>query len=326
MWLAGIDGLDACTLRPAQPIYTAAPLFRDGLTDPLPERLGVLDGDREHVAVPEITIEQRFKREAFTSLGPARSAEGLGLLKSPRLDEALEELAETNGEAGGVRSRLMAAAFDYAKDVGRNHVDIEALADLLADAGKRCRRSEAEVAGYGLEGMIAWALERSPEDPAPKPHYPDNGLPAEEAAARLKMEIAATVGAAVAWTATASAAHPGTKVPPPPVEGIKAGAGIGKTGEAITQIAAIPGVEQMNIEIYVPDHRLAMEMAERVRAVVADIVYGLIADYAARNRTPKPTQRRNGLLVVSPSRRQRGPSSQGADSPAARRSKAPLRR
>ena len=89
-WLAGIEGLDECTLRPAQPIYTAAPLFRDGLADPLPERLGVLAGDRELVAVPEITIEQRFKREAFASLGPVRSAEGLGLLKSPRLDEALE--------------------------------------------------------------------------------------------------------------------------------------------------------------------------------------------------------------------------------------------
>ena len=81
--------------------------------------------------------------------------------------------------------------------------------------------------------MIAWALERSPEDPAPKPHYPDNGLPADEAAARLKMEMAAAVGAAVAWTATASAADPGTVVDPPPVVGIKAGAGIGKTGAAI---------------------------------------------------------------------------------------------
>ena len=98
-WLAGIEGLDECTLRPAQPIYTAAPLFRDGLADPLPERLGVLDGERELVAVPEITIEQRFKREAFASLGPVRSAEGLGLLKSPRLDAALERLAEANGEA-----------------------------------------------------------------------------------------------------------------------------------------------------------------------------------------------------------------------------------
>ena len=178
-WLAGIDGLDECTLRPAQPIYTAAPLFRDGLADPLPERLGVLDGERELVAVPEITIEQRFKREAFTSLGPVRSAEGLGLLKSPRLDEALERLAEANGEAGGVRSRLMAAAFDYAKDVGRNHVDIEALAEFLADAGKRYRR--AGRGGWlrpgGHDRLGAGAVARGPS--RHRPHYPDNGLPAD---------------------------------------------------------------------------------------------------------------------------------------------------
>ena len=54
-WLAGIDGLDACSLRPAQQIY-AARLFHDGLTEPLPERLGVLAGERDLSAVPEITI------------------------------------------------------------------------------------------------------------------------------------------------------------------------------------------------------------------------------------------------------------------------------
>ena len=54
------------------------------------------------------------------------------------------------------------------------------------------------------------------------------------------------------------------RAPPPPVVGIKAGAGLGKTGAALEQIAAIPGIEQMNIEIYVPDHRLAEELAERV--------------------------------------------------------------
>ena len=31
----------------------------------------------------------------------------------------------------------MAAAFDYAKDVGRDHVDIDALAEALAEAAKR---------------------------------------------------------------------------------------------------------------------------------------------------------------------------------------------
>ena len=79
----GVDGLDACTFNAIQVIYTAAPRFRSGLSDPVPVRLGMLDGERDLVAVPEIRVEQRLKREAFTSLGPIRSAEGLGLLESP---------------------------------------------------------------------------------------------------------------------------------------------------------------------------------------------------------------------------------------------------
>src|SRR4051812_10973473 len=104
--------------------------------------------------------------------------------------------------------------------------------------------------------MIAWCLERAPEDPPPRPHYPEAGLPAEEASARLKAEMAAAVGAAVAWRATA------TEGEAPPVVGIKAGAGLGKTGCALEQIAAVPGSDQMNLEIYVPTQALA----DRARA------------------------------------------------------------
>ena len=243
-WLAGVDGLDKCTFNAIQPIYTAAPRFRSGLSDPMPERLGMLDGERDLVAVPEIRVEQRLKREAFTSLGPVRSAEGLGLLESPRLDAALERLAEAKGEAGGVRALLMNAMFEYAKDVGRDHVDIDALAEALADVAA-AYRSAGEIAGYGLESMIAWALERSPEETAPRPHYPENGLPAEEATARLRQEMAAAVGCSSRVARDQRLGRGGSQC--------RAGAaggrhqsrrGVGKTGTALEQIAAIPGVEQ----------------------------------------------------------------------------------
>ena len=77
----------------------------------------------------------RADREQSASYGPVQSAEGLGLLPSPRLDAALERLAGTGGATGTVRWALLQAAFAYAKDVGRDHVDIEALADALAAAG-----------------------------------------------------------------------------------------------------------------------------------------------------------------------------------------------
>ena len=167
IWLGGVEGLDPSTFNAIQVIYTAPPRFRSGLADPLPVRLGMLDGELDVVPVPPIHVEQRYRREAFTGLGPVRSAEGLGLLRSPRLDAALERLAEANGEAGGVRSRLMAAAFAYIADAGRDHVDIDALAEALAEAAAPYR-TQGEIAGYGLEGLIAWCLERSPaEDTAP---------------------------------------------------------------------------------------------------------------------------------------------------------------
>ena len=83
--------------------------------------------------------------------------------------------------------------------------------------------------------------------------------------------MAAAVGAAVAWWATGEP-EPVEGVidvngaPPPPVVGFKAGAGLGKTGCALEQIAAIPGVEQLNVEIYVPGHKLAEELAQRARS------------------------------------------------------------
>ena len=269
-WLAGIEGLDESTLRPAQPIYTAGPIFRDGLADPMPERLGVLDGDCELVPVPEISVEQRFKREAFASLGPVRSAEGLGLVQlHPRLDAALERLGADAGAAGAVRGGIMRCIYAYIRDAGRDHVDIEALPEFLAEVGGQYRAPD-EVAGYGLELMITWALERAPDDLPPRAHYPDNGLPADEATARLRQAMAASVGAAVAWQAVNVTAEGAIDVNlVPPVVGIKAGAGLGKTGSALEQIAAIPGVEQMNIEVYVPDHRLAEELADRINAMVA---------------------------------------------------------
>ena len=106
-WLADVEGLDRCTLQPNQPIYTAAPVFRDGLQDPMPERLGMLDGEHELVAVPRIEMPRQIERARFTSLGPVRSAEGLGLLGSPGMDAALERLVELGGASGEVRSVLL---------------------------------------------------------------------------------------------------------------------------------------------------------------------------------------------------------------------------
>ena len=83
----------------------------------------------------------------------------------------------------------------------------------------------------------------------------------------------------------------------PPVVGIKAGAGLGKTGAALEQIAAIPGIEQMNVEVFVPDHRLAEELAERAKACGAAPVGVLVIRGRGRERHGRRSHVREGRLA-----------------------------
>lgn len=241
-------------MRPNQPIYCAAPAYLDGLQDPLPERMGLLDGTLERVPVPvDLAPRPRATRERVATVVPAFSAEGLGLLPSPGLDAALERLS-----AGAVRDVLLRGIFAYINDVGRERVDVAALAEALAAAAAPYR-APGEIAAYNLESMIGWCLGQVPPEPAPPtPHYPARGLPAAEAAARLRAEVAAFLERATAWHAA-----PDT---PPPVVGIKAAAGLGKTEATIRALAAIPGVEAMHVEYYVPGHKLGAELVARLRA------------------------------------------------------------
>ena len=113
--------------------------------------------------------------------GRCARPKALACSSSPRLDEALEQLAEANGEAGGVRSRLMAAAFDYAKDVGRDHVDIDALAEVPGRSGRavpqRGRGGGLRPGGHDRLGAGAFARGAADQSRTTR----SNGLPAEEA-------------------------------------------------------------------------------------------------------------------------------------------------
>jgi hypothetical protein len=55
VWLRAAP-VDHSLFNPAQLVYTAGPLFTDGLADPLPERLAVLFGADDVVAVPDPAV------------------------------------------------------------------------------------------------------------------------------------------------------------------------------------------------------------------------------------------------------------------------------
>ena len=172
-WLAGVDGLDESTLRPAQPIYTAAPSSAAGWSTRCPSAWACSTASASWSPVPEITIEQRFKREAFTSLGPVRSAEGLGLLQpAPALDAALERLAEAGGAAGSVRSGLMRCRLRLRRRCrprSRRHRG----PGRVPGRGSRAVPQRREVAGYGLESADRLGAGAGARQTAATPHYPD---------------------------------------------------------------------------------------------------------------------------------------------------------
>lgn len=53
-WFAS-SPVDHAVFRTVQAIYTAAPIFEDGLIDPVPERVGFLDDGADEVCVPDLT-------------------------------------------------------------------------------------------------------------------------------------------------------------------------------------------------------------------------------------------------------------------------------
>lgn len=93
-WLNSSPKLDRCSYAPAQPIYTAAPIFADGAEDPLPRRLRVIPGPPVPVPGPAALApspappprplprpsDTRASRYAYAALAQAtarvRAAEG----------------------------------------------------------------------------------------------------------------------------------------------------------------------------------------------------------------------------------------------------------
>jgi hypothetical protein len=81
-WLCGYEPgtkdrrwpmIDGAVFSPAQPIYTAAPLIL-GMRDPMPQRSGMLFGETDEVAAPEIAPEHR--RSGYSGHGAGSQAPG----------------------------------------------------------------------------------------------------------------------------------------------------------------------------------------------------------------------------------------------------------
>lgn len=143
--------VDPVTFRPAQPTYTAAPLFHDGV-DPLPCRLAVVPGARDVVPVPAVIIRQRPAPNVAPLggiLGSIRATRGAPAMRFAALLRVVREAGE-----GERHSKLLWAslkAHDLVQDGSISAISArDALVQAAMDAGGVDQRNAQRTAEYGL--------------------------------------------------------------------------------------------------------------------------------------------------------------------------------
>lgn len=82
-WFAGCE-VDHATFRPAQPIFTARPIFDAGMPDPVPDRLLMLPGARDVVPVPAPALLRPVRVEPRRAAAPDAGQGGAGALAYAR--------------------------------------------------------------------------------------------------------------------------------------------------------------------------------------------------------------------------------------------------
>ena len=138
--------VDPVTFRPAQPIYTAAPLFPGGV-DPLPARLALVGGARPVVAVPPPAMLRPLRTPPAP---PQRTADGIG-------DARLEALSRTvrNAPEGTRHRALFWAACRAGEMVAEGRIGPDTAAADLAraamDGGGRDRKNAEATARDGIK-------------------------------------------------------------------------------------------------------------------------------------------------------------------------------
>ena len=141
--------VDPAVFGTVQLIYVARPSFGPGLHDPVPRRSGVWRGESDTIAIPDVLPEP--SPENYTSEGAAFGpAEGL--------DELCDALRERLAGELHVREHLLQAARAYVRQHGPE-IDQAALVEAL-EAVALEHRSQAEVAGYGVDRLVDHVVRR----------------------------------------------------------------------------------------------------------------------------------------------------------------------
>lgn len=149
-WLRGVSGLDRSIFRPAQVIYTGAPIFADGRGDHLPHRIVTLPGAAGVVTPSPASLTPPPPR-------PPRSLPGAADANAARYAFAALRNAAARVAAAGNGDRhptVLREAGALARFVRAGLLTAAVVKQALEDAAQQVGKPEGEAAS-----VVDWALD-----------------------------------------------------------------------------------------------------------------------------------------------------------------------
>jgi putative DNA primase/helicase len=272
-------GIDQSLFNAVQVHYVAAPVIK-GAPDPIPRRLGWVQGAVDTVVLPELnsaalaaaTTKKRQHGAAKAGLSPSQVN---------TIDGALALLGDGD-ELDGFHEPLRRAVWLYAQQTPPWQRDAEALKARLraataaapVDAGKRPGGVGDYLGDEYLDRSIFGAFVRNPQVGGWETCAPEYALPAGDAAqarARMRAAIAAFLSAPIREPSPLVLALSPDAVAIPRTGAVIVEVGLGKTEATLSEIATFIAAGKkasrpVRVLYFVPEHRLGTELLERARA------------------------------------------------------------
>ncbi|MDA9982671.1 hypothetical protein N9H39_08040 [Gammaproteobacteria bacterium] len=241
--------IDISLYNPVQAHYTAAPIFKDGIDDPMAKRSGLLTEKADTVQFPAAGSFKEKPIKKYQSTGYQS-----GLSAGKNFDYWLKQVGDHPG-GSGFHLPLLKAVWAYVGKHGKD-TNKETLKKKLRATIKNADQSKHDTAtiqerasDQHLDGLIDSAIQKLGDSKKTgkiagvEPHYPPKDyLSPKEAQTLLGSHI---VGFFDAKIDTA----------------IKATAGLGKTSQLVSEYLPKQLYSTSFIEVYVPTHALASELA-----------------------------------------------------------------
>ena len=291
---AGHEMLDQSLYDAVKPHFFADPIFRGYVLDPINQRTGFFKGG--NASITPATASIRSARSATTSNKSAINnleATGVGLGHAPGFEGWLARIGD-GAERDGFYIPIRSAIASYIGTHGREGTDPQALKARIREVALVSPRSpgrehklQQRISDPELDVLIRGALDKFGEKQQAAIPFVDlaTDLPGRPPADLLPGAEASSIleDMTQAWIATA--ADNGHESP---VSAFKVTSGAGKTRAVIKALTTLPKLKYKAVDIYVPTHKVAEEVAKDLRAAGQGVRVQVMKGRAFEDATAEP--------------------------------------